>query len=271
MAKYYGDGCVKELIELINKLSAKHGVWEVFNDFIGISAIAVSNSVDWIHKDEREKQYFEIIKKYDKNELELFPKMLVTLVEALKQCAPYPDDILGNVFHQLELHNKYCGQFFTPQSVCDMMAKMSFSKFDKSIAQKGYISVCEPCAGSGAMILGLAKTITNAKHNYCKHMVVTAIDVDLKCVWMTYLQLSLYGIPAVVIHGNSLTLEEWSQWVTPIYIFDGWLWKQRTGSLDENINNSEKEKTVTATETISKSPQYDIGLKVAENGQMSLF
>ncbi len=32
---------------------------------------------------------------------------------------------------------------------------------------------------------------------------------------MTYIQLSLYGIPAVVIHGNTLTQEAWSEWFTP--------------------------------------------------------
>jgi hypothetical protein len=32
---------------------------------------------------------------------------------------------------------------------------------------------------------------------------------------MAYIQLSLYGIPAMVIHGNTLTMEEWDRWYTP--------------------------------------------------------
>ena len=32
---------------------------------------------------------------------------------------------------------------------------------------------------------------------------------------MTYIQLSLYEIPAMVIHGNTLTMEEWDRWYTP--------------------------------------------------------
>ncbi len=43
---------------------------------------------------------------------------------------------------------------------------------------------------------------------------------------MTYIQCALYGIPAVVIHGNSLSLEEWSHWYTPVYIFDGWRFRK---------------------------------------------
>ena len=32
---------------------------------------------------------------------------------------------------------------------------------------------------------------------------------------MAYIQLALYNIPAVIIHGNTLTVEEWSHWFTP--------------------------------------------------------
>lgn len=53
-------------------------------------------------------------------------------------------------------------------------------------------------------------------------MVAYCCDIDIKCVYMAYIQLSLYGIPAVVVHGNSLTVEEWSKWYTPIYLLDGW-------------------------------------------------
>ena len=34
-------------------------------------------------------------------------------------------------------------------------------------------------------------------------------------------------IPAVIVHGNSLTLEEWDHWHTPAHIMDGWDWKLR--------------------------------------------
>ena len=64
--------------------------------------------------------------------------------------------------------------------------------------------------------------------NYCAQLVVTATDIDLKCVYMCYLQLALYGIPAVVIHGNTITVEEWSYWFTPVYVIHGWRYKSGT-------------------------------------------
>lgn len=60
---------------------------------------------------------------------------------------------------------------------------------------------------------------------------------------MAYIQLCLYQIPAVVIHCNTLTMEEWSRWYTP-YAFPvlsnmtkkeatGW-WIPQPGAKREN-------------------------------------
>jgi hypothetical protein len=63
---------------------------------------------------------------------------------------------------------------------------------------------------------------------------VTAVDVDPKCVHMSYLQFSLLHIPAVIIHGNSLSLEEFGRWYTPAHIMNGWNWKLRRLSAGEH-------------------------------------
>jgi hypothetical protein len=237
----------KQLINLIQQLSYRHSSWQVFSDFVEISAIAVSNTVDWVHWEDREKQYEETIKKYDQKEQSLFPQMIVHLVEALEDeiADGGPTDVLGQIFHDLELHNKYKGQFFTPPHICEMMGDMAISaQVKKEIKEKGFITLGEPAAGSGAMVLGFAKAMIKKKLNYCSQLAVTATDIDLKCVHMTYLQLSLYGIPAVVIHGNTLTVEEWSRWYTPVYILDGWLWRQQCGITDSRKQADERLKAI---------------------------
>jgi len=98
---------------------------------------------------------------------------------------------------------------------------------ENEIAERGYISANEPACGSGAIVLGVAKVMEENKLNYQKQLYVEACDIDIKCVHMTYLQLALCGIPAVVIHGDSLTQKEWSRWYTPMYMVDGWVWKIR--------------------------------------------
>ena len=46
---------------------------------------------------------------------------------------------------------------------------------------------------------------------------------------MNFLQLSLLHVPAVVIHGNTLTLQAWSHWYTPAHILGEWQWKLGRG------------------------------------------
>jgi type I restriction-modification system DNA methylase subunit len=239
------------LIKLIQQLSYRHQIWQVFSDFLELSALAISNSVDWPQREEREKKYSDIIARYDPKEQQIFPELFGELVLALEDplIDDGPEDILGWVFHELELHNKWKGQFFTPNSICVAMGEIAVSDHDKTIQDHGFITVSEPCAGSGALVLGLANAMKRKGYNYCSQMVVTAVDIDIKCVHMAYLQLSLYGIPAVVIHGDTLAVKEYSRWYTPVYILDGWDWKQKCGMTTHSKENE------TAEEPILEAPQ----------------
>ncbi len=128
---------------------------------------------------------------------------------------------MGRTFHNLELHNKWAGQFFSPDAICQMMAKMTIadSKYlEEKIKAKGFVTAQELAGSSGAMVIALTKEIRDAEINYQQHLHVTAIDIDLKCVHMAYAQFSLLHIPAVIIHGDALALKEYSHWYTPAHI-----------------------------------------------------
>lgn len=226
---YVPDSC-KDLVKVLRTISYSHSIYEVFQDWLAVSAIAISNAVDWSQRKQREKVYMAIIGRYSKTEQEKLAEALARLVLALQheQSIHGPTDILGQVFHALELHSKYKGQFFTTPHICELMGNMVLSGINLKdvIAKKGFITVCEPCIGSGGMILGAAKAMANRHLNYQKQMLATGIDIDIKCVQMAYLQLSLLGIPAVIIHGNSLTDEVLSRWYTPAYMLDMWSMKE---------------------------------------------
>lgn len=71
----------------------------------------------------------------------------------------------------------------------------------ESIAtEKGYITIFKPACGSGAMLLGMAKQVLKQGFSITDNLVAFATDIDIRCVHMAYIQLSLYGIPAVVTH-----------------------------------------------------------------------
>lgn len=270
----------KEFIRLIGSLAGKYGHWRVFEDFLCMSACAISNSVDWIHRESREAQYMEIVGRYERAEVDVFPEMLYHLIGELERHAEFPEDVLGRIFHELELHNKYKGQFFTPQSVCNMFGELSIGETDAIVEEKGYTTVSEPCVGSGAMVLGFAQAMKKRNYDFQRQMVVTAIDVDIKCCWMAFLQFSLYGIPAVIIHGNSLTVEEWSRWYTPIYMLDGWVWREACGTTtkataDDEVMKRSSDPVYAAVRNVealiasAPEPVYDITLKEAPSGQLT--
>ncbi len=225
----------KELVKIFERLAGgRHNRWQVFADFCEMAAISFSNAVDLVQRDAREAEYMKIIKKYDRAEVELFPQALGELVLAMEQ---HSSDVLGRVFHDLELHNKWAGQFFTPYDVSRMMAKMTIGDGDdlrERIARRGFVTAQEPAVGSGAMVIALAEEMHNAGINYQEHLHVRAVDIDLKCVHMAYVQFSLLHIPAIITHGDSLALKEYSHWYTPAHILGEWNEKfQRQAAIEK--------------------------------------
>jgi hypothetical protein len=217
----------KELVRLIHGLSHRRHHWQVFTDFCEMGAISFSNAVDLAQREKREERYLQIVKGYDREEIEKLSRGLGYLTMALEDGF---SDVLGRTYHDLELHNKWAGQFFTPYDVSRMMAKMTIGDcedLEARIAERGFVTAQEPAVGSGSMVIALAQEMRDVGVNYQQHLHVTAIDVDPKCVHMAYLQFSLLHIPAIIVHGNTLSLEEWSHWHTPAHIMGGWTWKLR--------------------------------------------
>ena len=263
----------KEIVSGIQKLAYRHPAYQIFQDWLEISAIAISNSVDLANFEDREKRYIEIINQYNKEEqqslVELFATLIMTLTKEV-ETGGSPCDVLGEVFHGLELHNKYKGQFFTPNHICEFMGQAVIAgDTEKVINENGYVSVCEPCVGSGGLVIGLAAAMASHKYNYQTEMCVTACDIDIKCVHMAYLQLSLYGIPAKIIHGNSLTGEQWSVWYTPTYIVG--LWALRESMTIKDVARAVESKNEDINPQEMKIQQELTELKVGEDGQIRLF
>lgn len=213
------------ITKMIESMAHRHAAHTVFSDFVEMAAISISNTVDLRNRDQRESRYMEIAKRYERHEMEKFPDMLGALTLALEDGF---SDVLGRSFHELNLQNKWTGQCFSPYPVCQMMAQMTMGDDHRAIIEeRGFIRASEPCVGSGAMVIALAEALKNYGINYQQHLHVTAVDVDLKCLHMSYLQFSLLNIPATIVHGNTITLEEWDIWKTPAHIMGAWDWKLR--------------------------------------------
>lgn len=207
---------VKEMAKVFESYRYKHGVHRVFEDFLEIATITISNTVDLPNWQRREERYMEIIKQYDRDEADTFAKLIAKLTNAMQYKI---DDYLGRVFMELELYDSFKGQFFTPISVASLMAKLTAVDAAELIAKKGFIRVNEPAAGGGVTLLAFINELQTMGCNPQQTVQVFAQDLDKKAVHMTYIQLSLLGINLTITHGDTLTQEVWDTWRSPGYFF----------------------------------------------------
>lgn len=225
----------KQFVKHLNNFAAYgYSKYTVWSDFLHIAAISLANNCDPYHTvtsqkifEEREETYKHIIGKYKPQAQELFADMYATLV---KELSTYPPgsftDVLGELFMELEFGDEWKGQFFTPQYVSDLCGRITVD--EPELKRKGYVTLNEPCQGGGSMILGVANAISNLGYNPQKTLLTIANDLDERSVHMCFIQLSLYGLPAIVLRQNTLTLETFGDaWVTPMFIFDAWTFKAR--------------------------------------------
>lgn len=203
-----------ELVAEIKSLSQSHGLNTVFTTFLEITATSIAAQMDPENAAEREKRYGEIASKMEPETLSTYARMFALLYLATREHADDPCDILGDIYHELRLNNEWNGQFFTPDHICRLMAQL-VNPVEELPDKEGPILINEPTCGSGTMVIGAVWAMKRKNFDFQHKSFFVAQDIDIRCVWMAYIQLSLYGIPAVVIHGNTLTMEEWSRWHTP--------------------------------------------------------
>lgn len=155
----------KTIIKLLNSLEGRYSRWDIWQDFIVLSAVSIANAFGGPYREQREAMYLERSKKYSTSELEVLAQMLAEVVDEMEQ---NPDqDMLGELFMALGLANEWKGQFFTPYHICRAMAAMNLSEDLKSqIEEKGWVSVSDPACGAGALLLAFANECKRNHINY---------------------------------------------------------------------------------------------------------
>lgn len=210
------------LQKLLERLNTHTDMYTVLSDFFAISAYNISIAVDKLTASERQKMLTDIAKKYTQTEIEIMGRAFVELITLFEDHGL--NDWLGELYMYSNTSSSKAGQFFTPYDVSQMCADVSAQDvIDRLRSGEDVITVSEPACGSGGMILAFADAVQKAGVNYCEHVLADCADLDLRCVHMAYVQLSLAGIPAVIRNQNTLTLEQYgSEWHTPALVFN-WL------------------------------------------------
>jgi type I restriction-modification system DNA methylase subunit len=145
-----------------------------------------------------ESRFLELSKKYD---TEGINKLFVELLNLYKDCDTWTDP-LGEFYEGMSL-SKTAGfsQFFTPNHVCEMMARMT----NAEVTEKSIYKILDPCSGSGRMLLASNFVRQNELDYFC------AIDLDRTCVLMTALNMMFHGLCGEVVWKNALDDSDWRE------------------------------------------------------------
>lgn len=227
----------KRLAGLLLRVGKKHSIAKVFLDCMEMNAIAISSRVDKANYQRREARYLDIVRAYDKDEIDAFCEAMAMIVLGLQAAAETGQlrDMLGELYGELGMNDNYKAQMFTPQDVANLMGHLTYQNDNPQAGgrpegshsadehqESKSVSLYDGTVGSGVLVLGFINALMDQGIRYHGHVVVEAMDIDPVCVHMCYIQFSLYGIAAKVLHGNTLLVETFDTWYTPMYILRGY-------------------------------------------------
>ena len=226
----------KKYVEFVTALCGKYSAWEIWNDYINMFATSLCNSFRHEHWLEREKYYLRIARKYSPEERNKMSELSAMLIQDLERNPDY--DYLGETYMELQISCKAKGQYFTPYYVSKMMAKMADG--DKL---EEHIIINEPACGSGTNIIAMANVLKERGVNYQLNAYFVAQDIDPLVAKMCYIQMSLLGMPGVVLIGDTLAnnIDEMEHWYTPFHYLFGKQILSRCEKIKEKKNVEEQQ------------------------------
>lgn len=217
----------KNIYNIFNSMVYDRSYYEIVSDFFEMSAIAIRNAVDLRPSREMyEERYLQTAKHYKPEQLQKFSQALAILQKEISSAvdgnAAFAD-WAGEIYMESRTSNSNLGQFFTPYHVSKVIALcgLDISHITAKIAADPdtVITIGEPTCGAGGLIVAAIEELSRQNINYAWNVFVDCGDIDARCVHMTYLTLSLLGVPAVVRRGDALLLDYKEEWLTPAYIF----------------------------------------------------
>ena len=139
---------------------------------------------------------------------------LVEAYEAEVAAAEPFTDILGPTYMEVASHGhqQVMGQYFTPFTITRMMAEMTIDGAPLEKPGGGLWRTCDPCSGSGAMMLAAAQSVLR-RHGKVglEHWSFTFVDLDRLCSLMSAVQFLANCLvheftlgEVLVLNGNSL-------------------------------------------------------------------
>lgn len=200
--------------KILQKLEGSRRPADVFAAFVKLAACALSCG-------RREAEYLEEIKRWSTSEVPVFAEALAALIVQMES-EPFRD-CLGTIYMEFLSSSaaQWGGEFHTPAEVCELMARVTIE--GNPPPTEGLIRVCEPACGAGAQILAFA-SVLGPQH--LPRVRVHATDLSVTACHMCYVNTTLWGIPTVIVHGNTLSGETFAVWPNwPMLLYAPFSWR----------------------------------------------
>ena len=180
---------LKSFSQYILQIGYKYGVNSVFDDFLEMVICSLSLGA-------KEARYHEIVRNYEKPDAYLMAEAFGTLVMEMDNKGEGLKDGFGD-FYMEYLSHGHNGQFFTPEPICDMMARiLNPAGFGERVA--------DCCCGSGRMLMAAAKISRNS--------LFFGADIDRTCAMMCVINLCLNGLLGEVCWMDTLMNRFYGGW-----------------------------------------------------------
>ena len=206
-----------EFLKKIEPMRYKYGVDRFLSDSFKLWAIKLSNTVDVQNRERRATMAQELENRYSESDVKLIYSMLGDIMAEYASMIDSGEfsDLLGEIYMQSNTSSKQAGQFFTPFNISRLMAAITVADWDLS---QDIITINDPACGSSGTIIAALEYLYQKGIHYTDRVLAVVNDIDDRCGDMSYIQLSLLGVPAVVMRGDTFTQKFTEVWYTPAYI-----------------------------------------------------
>ena len=180
--------------------------YDVYRDWVELMLAALQRD---------DETYLDVLDDYDRGKdrdrdernADLFSTAFGELMSAMEASNR---DVLGVTYEAFGMQNEAFGQHFTPHNVCASLAELQATSGDPEPP----ITIADPACGSGRLLIHAAR-----RHD--ARTICFGQDKDLLCAQMAALNCCFFNMDAVVMYGDSLTLEQRRAWRTEHRIMGG--------------------------------------------------
>lgn len=197
-----GDVMAGPFADAFREASAGESKFEVWQRFVYMTAFDVARAA-WQDASPF-SDMAETARRQAGGRIGAYARMFYAWTDEIQE-RPF-QDFLGDAFMRLGIGNESGGQFFTPYHLARLNASGAIGEL-RELPDRGYISISEPACGAGANVIAACDVLGERGINWQQGAFFVCQDISELTALMCYLQLSMLGVAATVVVGDTLRVE----------------------------------------------------------------